>query len=370
MVAARWVIFCRVIDNLGDAGVCWRLAKQLANEHSLAIDLVIDQPQVLNIFDTDLTRFQINIHSWDQAEHLALGHVTIAAFACRLPAGYQQRLAQKQAKQQTNSPQRNWFNLEYLSAESWADSTHLLTSTHASGATETFFMPGFTAKTGGLLREARFQHHQPRQAIREQWGLDNQFAVSLFCYANAKVPALLTALDTWALQQHTKVVVLVNRSLHAALTTNGLLPDQPASGTDSGRVTIQSFDFLTQDNYDNLLLACDLNFVRGEDSWVRAIWAGQPFVWQAYQQDSVTTLAKVEAYLKHWSRESGLPLQHPSAQAYLDWNGREPSYGQLWLDCLAPDNWHQWQQASQQYCDRLSQIPDLASQLLAASTTI
>ena len=38
----RWDIFCRVVDNFGDAGVCWRLARQLADEHGLAVTLWID----------------------------------------------------------------------------------------------------------------------------------------------------------------------------------------------------------------------------------------------------------------------------------------------------------------------------------------
>jgi hypothetical protein len=38
-VGARWDIFGRVVDNFGDAGVCWRLARELAAEHSLDVTL-------------------------------------------------------------------------------------------------------------------------------------------------------------------------------------------------------------------------------------------------------------------------------------------------------------------------------------------
>ncbi|MBY0444112.1 MAG: elongation factor P maturation arginine rhamnosyltransferase EarP, partial [Burkholderiales bacterium] len=38
----RWDIFCRVIDNYGDIGVCWRLARQLSFEHGFAVRLMVD----------------------------------------------------------------------------------------------------------------------------------------------------------------------------------------------------------------------------------------------------------------------------------------------------------------------------------------
>jgi uncharacterized repeat protein (TIGR03837 family) len=55
--------------------------------------------------------------------------------------------------------------------------------------------------------------------------------------------------------------------------------------------------FLSQVGYDALLRDSDLNFVRGEDSWVRAIWAGKPFIWQPYFQDENAHIKKLEAFL-------------------------------------------------------------------------
>ena len=37
-----WDIFCTVVDNYGDIGVCWRLARQLAAEHGFAVRLWVD----------------------------------------------------------------------------------------------------------------------------------------------------------------------------------------------------------------------------------------------------------------------------------------------------------------------------------------
>ena len=55
-------LFCRVIDNWGDAGVCWRLARQLVRERGAQVRLWIDQPQVLAAWQDEraaLTTLQI-----------------------------------------------------------------------------------------------------------------------------------------------------------------------------------------------------------------------------------------------------------------------------------------------------------------------
>jgi hypothetical protein len=44
-----WDIFCRVIDNYGDIGVCWRLARQLANEYPYQIRLWVDELAALKM---------------------------------------------------------------------------------------------------------------------------------------------------------------------------------------------------------------------------------------------------------------------------------------------------------------------------------
>jgi uncharacterized repeat protein (TIGR03837 family) len=368
-VRGRWVIFCRVIDNLGDAGVCWRLACQLTEQFKLAVDLVIDQPHVLARFGrrattTAATAAPLRTISWLEADDLPLGDTTIAAFACRLPANYQQRLAARQAK---SAHRRDWFNLEYLSAQKWVEQIHLLASTHADGSVETFFMPGFTEKTGGLIREQTITPKSTRDAIRRAWGIDQQFAVSLFCYPTAPVSFLLEMLSAAGAKLNSEVVLLVNEDLAIQLNIkNSLISAQPRFAQDSSPV-VRVFPFQSQSAYDDLLLACDLNFVRGEDSWVRAIWAGQPFIWQAYEQDSATVQQKVRAFADQLP-----PLPHAPQLKHLlaQWNSFEPLDKTVWQTALAAPAWRQWQECSAQYCDRLSLTPDLASQLVAASTTI
>ena len=88
--------------------------------------------------------------------------------------------------------------------------------------------------------------------------------------------------------------------------------------------------FLPQARYDELLWACDLNFVRGEDSLVRAQWAARPLVWQPYAQDDGAHQHKLQAFLDRYC--TGLA---PAAAAALSefwrcWNGDPAGLGAAW----------------------------------------
>ncbi|MFZ9406358.1 MAG: elongation factor P maturation arginine rhamnosyltransferase EarP, partial [Burkholderiaceae bacterium] len=152
--AWRVDLFCRVIDNLGDAAVCWRLARQLSEEHGCTVRLWIDQPEVLARLVPGARaarRMQgVRIEAWRpqtaalaQARNKDVADVVIAGFGCDLPAGY------RSAMRHTRSV---WINLEYFSAEAWTLGSHGLPSPKSDGLTEHFFIPGPGPATGGLLR--------------------------------------------------------------------------------------------------------------------------------------------------------------------------------------------------------------------------
>ncbi|HSM20605.1 MAG TPA: elongation factor P maturation arginine rhamnosyltransferase EarP, partial [Rubrivivax sp.] len=179
-----------------------------------------------------------------------------------------------------------WINLEYLGAEAYVERSHGLPSPQRNGLVKWFYFPGFTARTGGLLREpglmdVRAAFDGPAWltglGIRVQPG---ERVASLFCYDNPAVPALLAELAR-------EPTLLLLTPGHA----------QRQVGTTPPGVRVVRLPWLTQPDYDRLLWACDLNFVRGEDSLVRAVWAGAPFVWQAYLQHDGAHVAKVQALL-------------------------------------------------------------------------
>ena len=306
----RWDIFCKIVDNFGDIGVCWRLARQLQIEHGLQIRLWIDDLDAaqkiissLNISEKSQVCEEITISKWPslnegEADFSQVAEVVIEAFACELPPVYLAAMARQQSK---------WLNLEYLSAETWVEDFHAKPSPQTNGLTRHFYFPGFTEATGGLLRETcTYRHPDESRNPASLKSLDSDFRrndeqgnalkVSLFCYPQAPINALL---DVMA--QSTQVI-------NCHVPASSILPqiadffDVEAIGVGDyftrENLHVHILPFLSQLDYDQLLRDCDLNFVRGEDSWIRAIWAGKPFIWQPYFQDESTHIKKLDAFLE------------------------------------------------------------------------
>ncbi|MBT9612135.1 MAG: elongation factor P maturation arginine rhamnosyltransferase EarP [Burkholderiales bacterium] len=370
----RWDIFCTVVDNYGDIGVCWRLARQLAAEHGLSVRLWVDDlasfAQLAPQLDPQQDQQQLNnveIQRWRTpfAETIP-AEVVIEAFACQLPETYIAAMA-------AQATQPVWINLEYLSAEDWVEDHHSLASPHPRlPLTKYFYFPGFSLKTGGLIREAgliaqrdAFQHG----AHTEWWhGLGavpapNALKVSLFAYPTAPVAPLLQA---W-IQSVTPVYCALPETPLAAAIAQALDVGPIYAGTRivRGNLTLVGIPFLTQELYDQLLWTCDLNFVRGEDSFVRALWAAKPLVWQIYPQHDAAHEAKLEAFLARYTPEGRLRADAPDlAGLWRAWNGRgDPAHAWPAFAAALPDlaaHARQWAVAQ-------SRLPDLAANLVKFS---
>ncbi len=372
---SRWDIFCHVVDNYGDIGVCWRLARQLVAEHGLTIRLWVSDlasfralaPEVdpvaaaQSIAGVEVRRWDTPLPAVEPAE------VVIEAFACELPETYVQAMAR-----QAVPPL--WINLEYLSAEPWIDSHHGLPSPHPRWPlNKYFFFPGFSPQSGGLLREAglidaRRRHQDMPGARAAFWRTlaltppEGALIVSLFGYPN---PALADLLTAWAAGPRPIFCVLPKTPLAdqaaAALGITALCPGTPFC---RGALTVALIPFLPQPDYDRLLWSCDLNFVRGEDSLVRALWAARPFVWHIYPQHDAAHDAKLEAFLDRYC--AGLPTAPAAALRDFahGWNGRG-GIGAAWphlhavLPALAAH--------ALARCAEWAQVPDLATQLVKFS---
>jgi len=312
---ATLVIFCKVVDNYGDIGICWRLARQLRHEHGIAVTLWVDDlasfrriwPTVdagADLQDVDGVRVR---HWRDQDGTFApddVADVVIEFFGVDIPPGYVAAMAQCE-------PRPVWINYEGLSAEEWVEGCHRLPSMHPRlKLTKHFFFPGFNARTGGLLRERdllaardRFQADPAeRRALLARLGATapemDALTVSLFCYPHAPVADLFAA---WR-DGGQAVTCLVPQGV-AVDQVAAFLGADPVPGTaaTAGNLTVRVIPFLSQDDYDRLLWSCDLNFVRGEDSWVRAQWAGRPFVWHIYPQDENLHHVKLRAFLRQYA---------------------------------------------------------------------
>jgi uncharacterized repeat protein (TIGR03837 family) len=332
-----WDIFCTVVDNYGDIGVCWRLARQLVAERGLQVRLWVDDlasfqkicPAIVPGRDSQRSR-GVEVRWWREPfPAVSPADVVIETFACNPPASYVAAMAARQ-------PKPAWINLEFLSAENWVLGCHALPSPHPSiPLVKHFFFPGFVAGTGGLLVEQglaqardRFQHSEAEQArFWEVLGVPapraGELQVSLFCYAQDALIALLRA---WAISGAPLRCLVPEGVAQEALSAFfGSADLSPGVTLRRGRLEVRIVPFLDQDEYDRLLWACDLNFVRGEDSFVRGQWAARPLLWQIYPQKEGAHWPKLEAFLELYCR--GLPAETAAALAsfWRAWNKGDAS---------------------------------------------
>lgn len=213
-----------------------------------------------------------------------------------------------------------WVNLEYLSAEDYVERSHRLRSPQRCGLDKWFFYPGFTPATGGLLREDGLLAEQARfdaAAWLAAHGIaprPGERLVSLFCYPQERIPALLSALAD--------APTLLLTTPGPATTLSEALP-LPAG------LRRQALPWLPQPDYDRLLWACELNLVRGEDSFVRAQWAGRPFLWQIYPQDDGVHADKLAAFLRRHLAAAPPALAEAITGLMRSWNGLTPA-GSAW----------------------------------------
>lgn len=304
----HWDIFCRVVDNYGDIGVCWRLARQLAREHGKSIRLWVDDlaslvpicPECNASLLVQQTQ-GVEIRRWsDDFVTDRVAEVVVEAFACELPPLYIAAMA-------AATPKPRWINLEYLTAETWAESCHGMASPHPSlPLVKHFFFPGFSPATGGLLRETGLPQPMPQEE-------SETLEISLFCYDTAPVGSLLTALAA----SSRAVICHVPPGKPLAAVTAAMGSEGPWQ---LGVARIQPIPFLPLDDYDALLRRCAINFVRGEDSFVRAQWAARPFVWQIYPQDDDAHHGKLEAFLDRYCATMANDLASVVRALFFAWN--------------------------------------------------
>jgi uncharacterized repeat protein (TIGR03837 family) len=380
-------LFCKVVDNYGDIGICWRLARQLQHEHGVKVTLWVDDlPSFQRIcpdiaVDLDVQQLLgVTVRHWrkdDDEEGLFsvadVADIVIEFFACDIPPGYIAAMAQC-------APRPVWLNLEGLSAEEWVEGCHRLPSPHPRlPLMKHFFFPGFTDKTGGLLHEASLEQ-QRLQFQADPVAVGNFMAqsgvteaemaalkISLFCYPHAPVAALF---DAW--QRGDKAITCLVPEGVAGDAVRDFLGAEACVGAAQtrGALTVRVLPFVSQQDYDKLLWACDVNFVRGEDSFVRAQWAGKPFIWHIYPQDQNLHHVKLRAFLQRHAPDSD------SVTALsLRWNGA------LADDAAAPVDWRAlWSQLdadlpivaarSANWQRQMRENGDLASNLLKFSCSL
>jgi uncharacterized repeat protein (TIGR03837 family) len=400
-----WDIYCQVIDNFGDVGVCWRLARELsARGESVRLWLDDDRPLrwMAPQQPGEAAPRGIEVRDWAQAGlgDEAVGDVVIEAFGCHLPEALVARMAA--------APGVRWVNLEYLSAEAYVERSHGLPSPVMSGPgaglNKRFFYPGFTPRTGGLLHPvddgrsglgaAPWQASDvQRRALRQRLlatlpaGLPGEPHLSdarasaptsaateasqviaapwvlAFCYASAPLGAMLDAIAAHPAPQAIQVWLTPGPATEMAMRWQAARP-----ATDA--LLLRPLPAVPQHTFDAWLDACDLRLVRGEDSAVRALWAGRPHLWQLYEQDDGVHADKLQAFLDRWMADWPADLRAQLTPWWQLWNGlRAP---ETWSTLPPLPEWHAaiapeappWQAAQTASTAALATHTDLCTQLM------
>lgn len=334
-VKASWDIFCVVVDNYGDIGVTWRLARQLVAEHGQCVRLWVDDLATFARLcpGTSATAGQqwhegVEVRHWSpEWSGAEPADIVIEAFACQLPAAYIEAM-------EASGRRILWLNLEYLSAEDWVVGCHALPSMQPNGLQKYFFFPGFEQGTGGLIREgdllARREAFQNDSTLREAFlhGFDLNVQpgarlLSLFAYENPAVAGWLDALTADRRSSH----LLVPEGRVLADVAHWLGLEQLSAGDRHvrGALQIDVLPFMTQNQYDMLLWCCDFNAVRGEESFIRAQWAGRPLVWHIYPQEEDAHWDKLNAFLDLYLRDLAPGPAGALRKFWYAWNSGEGS---------------------------------------------
>ncbi len=239
-------IFCEVIDNYGDVGVAYRLAREFKRIYpSKKLRFIINQTEEINLIKKSNNIEIIAYKDISKIENSA--DLIIETFGCEIPKEYMDK-ALKSSKL--------IINLEYFSAEDWVDDFHLQESFLGGNLKKYFFIPGLSKKSGGILLDNEFlerkkQVEENREYYLEKFEIKEKYDLigSVFSYEKIKFVKL---------------------------------------------------PFFTYDKYEELLALCDFNLVRGEDSFVRALLLGKPFLWHIYPQDENTHIKKLESFLEKY----------------------------------------------------------------------
>ncbi len=311
-------IFCRVIDNYGDAGVCWRLARELCRsgaEVTLCADRLEALSKICPRADAGASSQTVlcgdkpvAVLRWDEnlgREKLDPGDLVIEAFACDPPEDFTRSLP----------PETVRINLEYLSAEDWVEGCHKLPSPGKGRARKFFFFPGFTEKTGGLnfnrenILIAREIAASPaarkslREALAGRLGFPAALAELYWCFVFTYETDNLGPLLEAVCRSERNVLFLIPEGRAAAcLKKRGVLP--ALAERHPGAVFFE-FPMQEQSVFDRLLMCSDLGAVRGEDSLAQALAFGVPCFWHIYGQEDGAHLVKLGAMLDRFGEVAG-----------------------------------------------------------------
>ncbi|WP_334120874.1 elongation factor P maturation arginine rhamnosyltransferase EarP [Limnobacter sp.] len=290
-------IVCKVIDNFGDAGFSLRLAKALAAQ-SHRVVLFHDDPVTFHALYPIDEIAGLSLMDAREANHKLKEFSNLDLIVEPFGTSSEHTMHRFDLELKCVCPQTPWVLIDYLSSEDWVEDFHLSQSIDPStGHVTTFFYPGFTEKTGGLIH-CDYPAHLRNMTTRYS---DNDLKVFVFSYPNAPLAELIDCCNK------------------TGTNTRIYIAGSKPAGIEATCVT--ELAFRPQRDFDDLLAKHDVLFVRGEDSFVRAQLAGRPMIWQIYPTSDGAHADKLGKFFERYS--SGLTPDCKKAlwDCWVCWNG-------------------------------------------------
>lgn len=377
-------LFVRVIDNYGDIGVTWRMAREMSQRLNMRVSIWVDDwhaffqllPEQPIYNDLPIYIDGVKVHHWhDMASIEDMVHdpdVVIEMFGCQIPDWVVRKMLAQHIQKTI------WLNWEYLTAEQWAVEYHGMYSLQPNGLKKYFWFMGFDEKSGGLLREQNYPIRrksflsdiQQQENFRQQYQLPERkesCQVGLIFSYHSK------HWHDWLLMlQHSGQTIslwLAGSQIIESLWQAGILPQTELVNIGDcfylGNIQLFRLPFVPQSEFDYLLWSVDWAVVRGEDSFVRAQLAGIPFFWHIYPQDDQAHHVKLQAF---W-QEIGYFEQNAELQQYhqllsddlndicvLTPSERQNAWQQLWRHSRWQDCAARWSMKLEQQTDALERL--------------
>ncbi|WP_448821080.1 elongation factor P maturation arginine rhamnosyltransferase EarP [Cetobacterium sp.] len=324
MVIKSLDIFCEIIDNFGDIGVVYRLAKELKVFYNDCVDIRVILNRVDEFTNMNKKAKNINYQEIDGIIYMTNEYLTknictfspadviIEAFGCNVLEEYLEK-----AKIESSL----LINLEYLSGEDWIEEVHLMESPLGAKKLKKFFyMPGFTDKTGGVIVDSSFLNRKRSVLENKEYYLkkyipeiDKRYFIgTIFSYEKNFRPLMDVLLKNG---KDNCLLILGEKS---QISIKSLIEEFNIQFLADGiykykNILIKFMPFLEQEEYEELINLADYNFVRGEDSFIRALLTGKPFIWHIYLQDEMAHMDKVDGFIRRYNEtleklESGRAL--------------------------------------------------------------
>ena len=204
----------------------------------------------------------------------------VTIFDTQLPISYEAKLTSKNLL----------INYEYFSAEQWVDDFHLRESINKKYK-KIFYIPGVGEHSGVPIFGIN------DKGLYRPESLDTK-TINFFCYFNENIEASVKVLRTNFPQY------------------DSVLHDRFDKDKSRGK------NLLSFNDFDQALSNSLINFVRGEDSLIRAILAGSPFIWQPYIQENGLHVTKLNAFLDHYF----ISLPQQLREIFLIWNNQSLNF--------------------------------------------